>query len=107
MLSYELMTSAGTFWAHNARVSVRKVVVFLLHGCAGVSTGQCCDWLGPGLKSPMKYWYEFARGLLCPLMLYGPNTSSWTPYLPKESSIQYRFIVWKWFSACGLLRKSR
>ncbi len=40
-------------------------------------------------------------------MRYGPNESSCTPYFPNESSIQYRFIVWKWFSACGLLRKSR
>src|SRR4051794_7906523 len=49
----------------------------------------------------MKYWYER------PGMRYGPKASSCTPYLPKESSSQYRFMVWKWLSACGLLRKSR
>ena len=52
------------------------------------------DW------SARKYWY------CVPGSWYGPKASSWTPYLPKESSIQYRFMVWKLFSACGLFRKS-
>ena len=39
-------------------------------------------------------------------MRYGPNGTSSTPYLPNESSIQYRFMVWKLFIADGLLRKS-
>ena len=48
----------------------------------------------------MWYWYDFSGSW------YGPKGTSSTPYLPKESSIQYRFMVWKLFSGCGLLRKS-
>src|SRR3954451_220874 len=97
MLSYDWTAGRPTSATHAARVSVR---MFLLHG---VVAGVTHPLPAPvaGAKSCAKYWYLW-NGIR-----YGPYASSWTPYFPNESSIQYLFIVVNRLSGLGVFSRSR